>query len=52
MHPQKSLYTALLPILVVAGAIIFALMVNKHPLPKKVKTFEIPGPNTPPPVIK
>lgn len=52
MHPQKSLYTALLPILVVAGAIIFILMVNKHPLPKKTKSFEIQGPTTPPPVLK
>lgn len=52
MHPQKSLYTALLPIMVIAGAIIFVLMVGKQPIQKKGKTLEIPGPNTPPPMLK
>ncbi len=52
MHPQKSLYTMLLPVLIIAGIIIFALMVGKQPLPKKTKSFEISGPQTPPPALK
>ncbi len=49
MH-QRSIFTALLPVLCVTGIVVLIVMWNKTPLQKGEKV-QIEGPTTPPPAL-
>ncbi len=52
MHPQKSVFTMLIPILCLTGIVVLAVMWNKEPMLKVKDKFQIAGPKTPPPTVE
>ncbi len=52
MHPQKSVFTMLIPILCLTGIVVLVVMWNKEPVKKVRNMMQIQGPQTPPPSVR